>query len=124
MYSLTHPSILSSRVFNLDLNGVPDKTTTLNVHGNSAAPHYPLGGNELPGGYQEKLAIINALTNTVSVRSDVFTVYFVIHGYTPDDLGATVYHLLGLDPAAEFVDREGRPQRLNSGQVIEPLFTG
>ena len=46
------------------------------------------------------------------------------HGFTPDDLGATVYHLLGLDPAAEFLDQEGRPQRLNTGQVIEPLFTG
>jgi hypothetical protein len=45
-------------------------------------------------------------------------------GYTPDDLGATVYHLLGIDPGAEFIDREGRPQRLNSGQIIEPLFTG
>jgi len=46
------------------------------------------------------------------------------HGFTPDDLGATVYHLLGLDPGSEFVDREGRPQRLSTGQVIEPLFTG
>jgi len=45
-------------------------------------------------------------------------------GHTPDDLGATVYHLLGIDPASEFIDREGRPQRLNAGQVIEPLFTG
>lgn len=78
------PSILSSRAYNLDLNGVPDKTAPT-VNGNTSAPYYALGGNELPGGYQEKLAIVNALTNTVSVRSDVFTVYFVIHGYTPDD---------------------------------------
>lgn len=46
------------------------------------------------------------------------------HPYTPDDLGATVYHLLGLDPGAEFIDQEGRPQRLSSGRVMEPLFTG
>jgi hypothetical protein len=45
-------------------------------------------------------------------------------GYTPDDLGATVYHLLGIDPAATFMDQEGRPQRLNAGQPIEPLFSG
>lgn len=79
-----HPSILSSRSYNLDLNGVPDKQG-LAVLNNASALHYPLGGNELPGGYQEKLAIVNAMTNTVAVRSDVFTVYFVIHGYTPDD---------------------------------------
>lgn len=46
------------------------------------------------------------------------------HGFTPDDLGATVYHLLGIDPASTFTDPEGRPQRLNTGQVIEQLFTG
>jgi hypothetical protein len=46
------------------------------------------------------------------------------HGFTPDDLGASVYHCLGFDPEAEFTDREGRPQRLNTGQVIEALFTG
>ena len=45
-------------------------------------------------------------------------------GFTPDDLGATVYHALGLDPASQFVDAEGRPQRLNNGQVIEALFSG
>ena len=80
------PSILSSRFYNLDtiLGGIPDKVAP-QVNGNSSAPYYALGGNELPGGYQEKLAIVNALTNTVSVRSDVFTVYFVIHGYNPDD---------------------------------------
>lgn len=46
------------------------------------------------------------------------------HGFTPDDLGATVYHALGLDPGAEFIDREGRPQRLNTGEVIQQLYTG
>jgi hypothetical protein len=45
-------------------------------------------------------------------------------GYTPDDLGATVYHLLGINPEAEFMDTEGRPQRLSLGKPIEPLFTG
>lgn len=46
------------------------------------------------------------------------------HGFAPDDLGATVYRTLGLDPASEFIDREGRPQRLSQGEVIEQLFTG
>jgi hypothetical protein len=35
--------------------------------------------------YQDKLAIINALANTASIRSDIFTVYFLIHAYTPED---------------------------------------
>ncbi len=45
-------------------------------------------------------------------------------GFTPDDLAATVYHLLGVDPASQFIDREGRPQVLNTGAVMEPLFHG
>jgi hypothetical protein len=46
------------------------------------------------------------------------------HGYTPNDLGATVYHVLGIDPASHFVDREGRPAPLNQGEIMQPLFTG
>jgi hypothetical protein len=44
--------------------------------------------------------------------------------FTPDDLGATVYHSLGLDPGSQFIDREGRPQRLNNGRVIDELYSG
>jgi hypothetical protein len=46
------------------------------------------------------------------------------HGFSPDDLGATVYQALGLNPASEFIDREGRPQVLNTGEAIEQLYTG
>ncbi|MBM3457612.1 MAG: DUF1501 domain-containing protein [Armatimonadetes bacterium] len=44
-------------------------------------------------------------------------------GYAPDDLGATVYHALGIDPASEFVDRENRPLLLSQGQVIQALYS-
>ena len=43
--------------------------------------------------------------------------------YTPDDLGATVYHALGIAPDTEFIDREGRPQKLNLGEPIAPLYS-
>ncbi len=44
--------------------------------------------------------------------------------YSPDDLGATVYSVLGVDPHAEVRDRLNRPVQLNRGQVIGPLFDG
>jgi hypothetical protein len=44
--------------------------------------------------------------------------------YSPDDVGATVYRVLGVDPAAEVRDRQGRPVQLNRGEVIQALFTG
>ena len=56
-------------------------------------------------------------------KSDRVGGYPVTTPYSPDDIGATVYHVLGLDPAAEARDRQERPVQLNRGQVIRPLFT-
>ncbi len=57
-------------------------------------------------------------------RSDDTGSYPATRPWTPNDLGATVYSLLGVDPASEVRDRLGRIVRLNTGDVIEPLFTG
>jgi hypothetical protein len=56
--------------------------------------------------------------------SDKIGAYPVTKAYSPIDLGATVYSLLGIPPDAEVRDRFGRPVRLNRGEVIEPLFSG
>jgi hypothetical protein len=57
-------------------------------------------------------------------RSDRIGAYPVTPPYSPDDLGATVYHVLGVDPASEVRDRQDRPVRLNRGEVMRSLFTG
>jgi len=57
-------------------------------------------------------------------KSDKIGAYPITTPYSPNDVGATVYHLLGIDPASEVRDRVGRPVRLNQGQVIQALFTG
>jgi hypothetical protein len=57
-------------------------------------------------------------------RSDRVGAFPVTPPYTPDDVGATVYHVLGVDPSVEIRDRLDRPVRLNQGQVIGSLFTG
>jgi hypothetical protein len=57
-------------------------------------------------------------------KSDKTGAYPVTKAYSPIDLGATVYHLLGIPSDAEVHDRFGRPVRLNRGEVIEPLFSG
>ena len=57
-------------------------------------------------------------------RSDVTGAFPATRGFSPNDVGATVYHLLGLPPEVEVADRLGRPVRLNRGEVIESLFTG
>ncbi len=42
--------------------------------------------------------------------------------YTPADLAATVFHLLGIGPEAEFRDTQGRPYRIYRGEPIVPLL--
>ena len=43
------------------------------------------------------------------------------HG--PEDLAATIYHLLGIDPSDEFHTPEGRPVAIvNGGRVIRELL--
>jgi uncharacterized protein (DUF1501 family) len=57
-------------------------------------------------------------------RSDRVGAFPATAPYSPDDVGATVYQVLGVDPGSEVQDRQGRPVRLNRGEVIAPLFTG
>jgi hypothetical protein len=57
-------------------------------------------------------------------KSDKIGGYPITTPYTPDDVGATVYHVLGVDPESEVRDRQGRPVQLNRGHVIQGLFTG
>ena len=44
--------------------------------------------------------------------------------FSPDDVGATVYHVLGIDPQIEVRDRLNRPVQMNKGEVMQCLFTG
>ncbi len=46
----------------------------------------------------------------------------VTEAYTPADLAATVFHLLGVGPDAEFHDAQGRPYRVYQGSPIRPLL--
>lgn len=57
-------------------------------------------------------------------RSDLTGAYPATRGFSPNDVGATVYHLLGLPAEVEVSDRLGRRVLLNRGDVIQPLFSG
>lgn len=61
---------------------------------------------------------------TVIGRSDVTGAYPATRAYSPNDIGATVYHVLGIPPDSVVRDRANRPVTLNKGEIITPLFTG
>ena len=57
-------------------------------------------------------------------RSDKTAAYPLTTPYSLDDLGATVYSVLGIDHESEMRDRQNRPVQLNRGVPMNSLFTG
>jgi hypothetical protein len=57
-------------------------------------------------------------------RSDKQAAFPVTRSFRPEDIGATIYHVLGVDTSAELRDSLGRPLRLNNGEPIDALFSG
>lgn len=57
-------------------------------------------------------------------RSDDIGAYPVTRTFSLEDVGATVYSALGIDPSSEVRDQLGRPIALNKGEPIANLFTG
>jgi hypothetical protein len=55
-------------------------------------------------------------------KSDEAAAYPDGQGYRPSDLSATVFTALGIDPAGDFRDLQGRPYPISTGTVIAPLF--
>jgi hypothetical protein len=55
-------------------------------------------------------------------RSDRTAAFPVSDSYTPFDVGATVYKMLGVDADTEIRDAFGRPMRLNAGRPMDVLF--
>jgi hypothetical protein len=55
--------------------------------------------------------------------SDRYAAYPVDRPVGPEDIAATIYHALGLDPAEEIRDPEGRPHAIAQGKPILELFS-
>ena len=64
------------------------------------------------------------LPGQVIGKSDEIGAYPVTRAFSPNDVGATVYSVLGINPGSGVRDRLDRPVHLNTGSVIEPLFSG
>jgi hypothetical protein len=54
--------------------------------------------------------------------SDRWAAYPTRDPVSPDDIGATIFHALGIDPATEVLDPLNRPMRINTGTPLVSLF--
>lgn len=50
--------------------------------------------------------------------------YPITTPYHPNDIGATIYQALGVDPRALIIDQQSQPRYLNKGKVPDVLYTG
>lgn len=90
---------------------------------------YPLAGQTVPGrhhwahGYTAVFAGGGVTGGQLIGATDNIGAYPTTEPFHPNDIGATVYDSLGVDPASELHDRTGRPIRLNNGRVMDVLFS-
>ncbi|MEI8021977.1 MAG: DUF1501 domain-containing protein, partial [Schlesneria sp.] len=56
--------------------------------------------------------------------SDKFAAYPASLPTSPQDLAATIYHCLGIDPHTQLHDNLGRPLTICEGTPISPILVG
>ncbi len=81
------------------------------------------GGRDHWGGvFPFVMAGAGVRTGQVYGASDVTGSFPVSGRMTPSDLAATVFHLLGISPEANFPDPTGRPNHVTTGQIVRDLL--
>ncbi len=111
---------LPTLLLDLEERGLLDETLVLwvgefgrtpKINGNISRDHWPqcytalLAGGGTKGGY-------------VHGSSDAHGMYPSSDPVTPDDLAATVYHLMGVNPENEIRDNQNRPLPITRGKAV------
>jgi len=122
---------LSALLDDLQERGLLDQTLVLCVGEFGRTPQIsPLPDQKVPGrhhwaaAYTAIFAGGGVLPGQVIGKTDQIGAYPVTVPFHPNDVGATIYSYLGVDPAATIYDRLNRPRPLNSGKVMDVLTTG
>jgi arylsulfatase A-like enzyme len=118
---------LSGLLLDLDARGLLDETLVLVLSEHGRTPKITSGRG---GGrdhwsrcYSALLAGGGVARGRVVGRSDKIASDPLDRPVSPKDILATTYHLLGIDPATELTDRQGRPMPLvPTGSVIPELL--
>lgn len=121
---------VSALLDDLKARGLLDETLVVMLGEFGRTPRiHPLKPGDVPGRdhwpavFPAVFAGGGVVGGQVIGRSDRQGAYPATKSFSPADLASTVYHALGVDPATELRDRLGRPLRLCTGEVIDPLYT-
>jgi hypothetical protein len=114
----------SALIEDLDQRGLLDETLVvcLGEFGRTPKINAAAGRDHWAACNSVVLAGAGVARGRVVGASDRLAAYPAMLPVQPDDLAATIYHLLGIDPGTELRDREGRPLRLSHGRVLHEVF--
>jgi uncharacterized protein (DUF1501 family) len=109
----------------LDHRGLLDDTLVVwaGEFGRSPRINNMAGRDHWPQCYTALLAGGGVRRGHVFGSSDRFGAYPSNNPVRPDDIAATMYHLLGIDPHTEVRDALNRPLPISTGSVMEGILT-
>ncbi|MBM4070020.1 MAG: DUF1501 domain-containing protein [Planctomycetes bacterium] len=97
---------------------------TPQLGGNVGTPSYvPDGRDHWAGVFFALFAGAGVRGGQVIGSSDRIAAYPATSPFYPSHLGATIYHVLGINPQSVIMDRLNRPMHLNEGEPIRQLFS-
>jgi uncharacterized protein (DUF1501 family) len=115
---------LPTLIEDLDQRGLLDSTLVVWVgeFGRTPRINKLAGRDHWPQCYPAILAGGGVKRGHVFGSSDKLGAYPATDPVRPEDLSATMFHLLGIDPATEVADALNRPLPISPGQVIEGVL--
>lgn len=120
---------VSALLDDLDASGQLDDTLVMMLGEFGRTPRiFAVGENAIPGRDHWAPCFFGVFAGAgvrggqVIGRSDRIGAFPTTPPFSPDDVGATVYHVLGVNPHIEVRDRQNRPVTLNRGEVMRGLF--
>jgi uncharacterized protein (DUF1501 family) len=121
----TFDQALSSLLVDLEARGLLDETlvVALGEMGRTPQPTGNWGRGHWSTLFPAVLAGAGVRGGSTYGTSDKNAAYALDTPVTPEDLAATIYHALGIDPATRLIDPQGRPVSLvEDGEPVRELF--
>jgi uncharacterized protein (DUF1501 family) len=120
----TFDTAYAALIDDLAERGMLDETLVLvNAEfGRTPAINKNAGRDHWPWVYSLVLAGAGIKAGTIYGASDNSAAYPTDRPHDPKDMAATIYHLLGVDPATVIQDRDGRPYHLVIGKPIDGVL--